>query len=49
MYGNDVETGNDEVEAGFRVSGFRVLPGRDWTACQGSILCVLNKINSISK
>ena len=22
MYGNDVETGNDEFEAGFRVPGF---------------------------
>ena len=45
MCGNDVETGNDEEEAGFRVPGFRVLPGRDWTVCRGSILCVFYKIN----
>ena len=24
MYGNDVETGNDKVGAGFRVPGFQV-------------------------
>ena len=45
MCGNDVETGNDEEEAGFRVLGFQVLLGRDWTVCQGSILCVFYKIN----
>ena len=31
VYGMDVETGNDEFEAGFRVPGFRVQPGRNWT------------------
>ena len=45
MYGNDVETGNDEFEAGFRVPGFRVCLERNWTDWQGSILCVLHKIN----
>ena len=45
VYGNDVETGNDEFEAGFRVPGFRVCLERNWTDWQGSILCVLHKIN----
>ena len=42
----DVERGNDEENFGFLGSGFRVLPGRDWTVCQGSIVCVsFYKIN----